>query len=105
MLAGYDDEHGPELYYMDYLASCVKVPYCSHGYGGFFSIAIMDRYHVQKATPAEAYEIMKKCVREVNKRLIINLPNFKVQYIDKDGIHDMPNISAKTLAVEEHNAA
>jgi 20S proteasome alpha/beta subunit len=45
LLAGYDDETGPELYFVDYLASMVKVPYAAHGYGGFFSLSIMDRYH------------------------------------------------------------
>lgn len=85
---------------MDYLASAVRVPYAAHGYGGYFSLAIMDRYHVKKATPEEAYEIMKKCVREVHRRLIINLPNFKVQFVNKDGIQDMPNITAKNLAHE-----
>lgn len=45
LMAGYDDETGPELYFIDYLASCVKVPYAAHGYGGFFSLSIMDRYH------------------------------------------------------------
>jgi 20S proteasome subunit beta 4 len=49
----------------------------------------------------EAYEIMKKCVREIHKRLIVNLPNFKVQMVDKNGIHDLPPITAKHLAVEE----
>lgn len=49
----------------------------------------------------DAYDIMKKCVREIHKRLIVNLPNFKVQLIDKNGIHDLPPITAKHLAVEE----
>lgn len=45
LLAGYNDETGPELYFLDYLASMVKVPYAAHGYGGFFSLSIMDRHH------------------------------------------------------------
>jgi 20S proteasome subunit beta 4 len=49
----------------------------------------------------DAYEIMKKCVREIHKRLIVNLPNFKVQLIDKNGIQELPPITAKHLAVEE----
>jgi len=44
---------------------------------------------------------MKKCVREIHKRLIVNLPNFKVQLVDKNGIQDLPPITAKQLAVEE----
>lgn len=45
LMAGYDDNTGPELYFIDYLASCTKVPYAAHGYGGMFSISVLDRYH------------------------------------------------------------
>lgn len=45
LMAGYDKENGPELYFMDYLASSVKVPFACHGYGGYLSLSIMDRYH------------------------------------------------------------
>ena len=50
---------------------------------------------------ADAYILMKKCVREIHKRLIVNLPNFKVQKISKDGIVEMAPITAKNLAVED----
>ncbi|KDR16684.1 proteasome subunit beta type-2-like [Zootermopsis nevadensis] len=103
LLAGYNDETGSELYFVDYLASMVKVPYATHGYGGFFSLSILDRYHKTDMGKEDAYELMKKCVREIHKRLIVNLPNFKVQLIDKNGIQDLPPITAKNLAVEEAN--
>jgi 20S proteasome subunit beta 4 len=51
----------------------------------------------------DAYELMKKCVREIHKRLVVNLPNFKIQLIDKGGIRDLPPITAKNLAIEEAN--
>ncbi|XP_012252864.1 proteasome subunit beta type-2 [Athalia rosae] len=101
LMAGYDDETGPELYFIDYLASCVKVPYAAHGYGGFFSLAIMDRYHNLDLSEPEAYELMKKCVREIHKRLFVNLPNFKVQKISRTGITDLETITAQNLAIEE----
>lgn len=104
LMAGYDEHTGPELYFIDYLASCVKVPYAAHGYGGFFSVSILDRYHRYDATEEEAYEIMRKCVREIHKRLIVNLPNFKVQMVSKDGIKDLKTIAAKDLALEESKA-
>lgn len=44
-MGGYDKENGPELYFMDYLASSVKVPFACHGYGGYLSLSIMDRYY------------------------------------------------------------
>ncbi|XP_012278895.1 proteasome subunit beta type-2 [Orussus abietinus] len=101
IMVGYDDETGPELYFIDYLASCVKVPYASHGYGGYFSLAILDRHHRYDMSESEGYELLKKCVREVHKRLIINLPNFKVQKVSKEGIKDLSPITAKNLAIED----
>lgn len=52
------------------------------------------------STEEEAYILLKKCVREIQKRLIVNLPNFKVQKISKNGIKDMQPITAENLAVE-----
>ena len=36
----------------------------------------------------EAYDLMKECVKEIQKRLVINLPNFEVSYY-KSIIYDM----------------
>lgn len=44
-MAGYDKENGPELYFMDYLASSVKVPFAAHGFGGYLSLSVLDRYY------------------------------------------------------------
>jgi len=65
LLAGFSERTGPELYWMDYLASMVKAPYATHGYGGLFSIGIMDRYYRPDMTREEAYDVLKKCVAEV----------------------------------------
>ncbi len=45
----------------------------------------------------QAYDLMKDCVREIQKRLIINLPTFQVQLIDKDGIQRLDDITVKNL--------
>lgn len=97
-MAGYDKQEGPQLYFMDYLAALSDVDYAAHGYGGFFSLSIMDRYHKKNLSREDGYELMKKCVKEVHERLIVNLPNFKVQMIDTNGIHDLPNITAASFA-------
>lgn len=64
----------------------------------------MDRYHGQDLSEEAAYDLMKKCVKEIHERLIVNLPNFKIQIIDKNGIRDMPEITAKALALESITA-
>lgn len=48
----------------------------------------------------EAYAMFSKCVEEVQKRLIINVPNFKVTMIRKDGITNLPPIKAKNIPEE-----
>ena len=97
-MAGFDNESEEcELYTLDYLASMVKAPFAAHGYGGFFTTAIMDRDYRKDMSQDEAYDLLKACVREVHKRLIINLPNFQVQVIDKEGIKNLEDITVKNL--------
>lgn len=48
-------------------------------------------------TQAEAYDILKKCVLEIQKRLIINLNNFKVSVVDQNGVRKLDDITSKTL--------
>jgi len=98
LIAGFDDEKDEcELYVMDYLASMVKAPYAAHGYGGYFTTALLDRHYRKDMTRDEAYDLIKDCVKEVQKRLIINLPNFQVKVVDKAGIKPMPDITVKNL--------
>ena len=100
LCAGYDETDGAQLHYIDYLANSLSVKYAAHGYGGMFVNSIFDRYHHEKITQEEAYEIMKKGVTEIQKRLIINLPNFKVTVIDKDGVRNLDDITSTTLRAQ-----
>nr|ABM55422.1 proteasome beta 2 subunit-like protein [Xenopsylla cheopis] len=97
LIGGHDKEGGPQLYFMDYLGACVSLPYACHGYGGFFSLSIMDRYYRSDMSQEEAYAIIKRCISEIHKRLIINLPNFKVVVVDENGIKYLPIITPKDL--------
>jgi 20S proteasome subunit beta 4 len=45
LLGGYDKEVGAALYFVDYLASLVKVNYYAFGYGGYVSLSVIDRYY------------------------------------------------------------
>ncbi len=48
-------------------------------------------------TPTEAYGLLQDCVKEIQKRLVINLPSFQVQQVDKDGIKRLDDINVKNL--------
>ena len=97
LLAGYDKHDGPAIYFIDYLAACIRVPYAVHGYGGMLSVSILDRFHREDMTEDEAYNLLTLCVQEVQKRLIISNSRFKVQIINKDGIREMPELDIKNI--------
>lgn len=92
LLAGFDKTSGPELFYMDYLAAMTKIPFALHGYGGFFSTSILDHGYRADMNLDEGVALVSKCVAEIQKRLIVNLPVFKVTCIDKDGIRELPDM-------------
>ena len=93
LLAGFDViKNKPELYFMDYLATACSVPFAMHGYGSYFGTSVMDRYYKSNMNLEEGLQLLKKCINEVQKRLVINLPAFKVQIVDKDGIRDLDDI-------------
>ncbi|CAF4950049.1 unnamed protein product [Pieris macdunnoughi] len=93
LIAGYDEKEGGQLYTMDFLASCVRLPFAAHGFGGLMSISILSQYYKPSLSEVEAFEVIKLCVREIHKRLFMNLPNFGVKTVSKDGIKTLPTIS------------
>lgn len=93
----YDEKEGPELHYIDYLANAKSVKYAGQGYGGMFCASIFDRYYRPDITQEEAYDVFKKCVVEIQKRLVINLKNFNVSVVDKNGIRTLDQITSTNL--------
>ena len=41
------------------------MPYAAHGYGGFFTLATLDRHYKENMTLDEAKDVLKKCIAEV----------------------------------------
>jgi 20S proteasome subunit beta 4 len=84
LIAGYDNEKDEcEFYVLNYLAAIVTTKFVAHNYGGFFSTAILDNKYRDDMTREEAYDLLKDCVHEIKKRLIINMPNFHVKIVEK----------------------
>ena len=99
LLGGYDErEDKSHLYYMDYLGTMADVPYGAHGYGSFFILGILDRFHRPDMTREEGMQLMEKCVREIQQRFLINLSSFSYYIISSDGFSDRNyiNIAEKT---------
>ncbi|XP_053960996.1 probable proteasome subunit beta type-2 [Anastrepha obliqua] len=96
MIAGYDEKSQKSaLYFIDYLANSVEVKYSGQGYGAMFCQSIFDREYKKGLNKDEAYKILEHCVKEIQKRLVINQKNFKVSIVNKDGVASMPDIRAK----------
>ncbi len=113
LFAGFDTktgEHaGPQLYFMDHLACMAKVPYAAQGYGGFFTLSILDRHYKPDLSLDEAKDLLKQCIAEVlqtpilffffdcplfslmrlgqvQHRFIANMPSFITRVVDADGV-------------------
>lgn len=93
LIAGYDETNGPELFFLDYLATLVKIPYAAHGYSSYFALSILDRYYKPDMSQEEAMDLVGKCADELKRRFIVNLSKFKVRLIDRDGIHEKGSLA------------
>merc|ERR1712002_369414 len=96
LMGGYDTtENKTDLFYMDYLAASVPVKYYAFGYGGMLTLSIMDKEYRPDMTEDEAYELLGKCVNEIKRRFLVNLPRFRVRVINKDGVKDLKEVVAQ----------
>eukprot|EP01059_Diplonema_ambulator_P015707 TRINITY_DN2689_c0_g1_i3.p1 TRINITY_DN2689_c0_g1~~TRINITY_DN2689_c0_g1_i3.p1 ORF type:complete len:202 (+),score=48.08 TRINITY_DN2689_c0_g1_i3:52-657(+) len=94
LLGGYDKQeslhddcsYGPSLFWLDYLGSMQKLNYGSHGYGGSFVTACLDRHYREDMTEAESIELMKTCIKTVHTRLTVSSGQFVIKIINKDGV-------------------
>ena len=89
LLAGFEEEVGPSLYFIDYLSSMQKVPYGAHGYGSYFSLSILDRYFNKEMDVKDGLKLLKKCIDEIQTRLLLNTPQFIVKIADKNGTREI----------------
>ncbi|GBE83647.1 Probable proteasome subunit beta type-4 [Sparassis crispa] len=90
LLGGYDTStHSPHLYWVDYLGTQASVPFAAHGYGSYFALSLLDRYHNPEATLEEGLAVLRRCIDEVAKRLIVAPGRYKVKVVDKDGVREV----------------
>lgn len=101
LLGGYDAKSSTSsLYLMDYLGTLADVPYGAHGYGSYFVYGILDRYHRPDMSKEEAEGLLRKCVQEIQKRLLINLPSFSYYVIDAEGFSERKVLSVESVTNE-----
>uniref|UniRef100_A0A2K5QDD3 Proteasome subunit beta n=1 Tax=Cebus imitator TaxID=2715852 RepID=A0A2K5QDD3_CEBIM len=71
------------------LAALVKAPLAAHGCSAFLTFSILDQYYRLTSPCERAVELLRKCLEELQKCFLLNLPTFSVRIIDKNGIHDL----------------
>lgn len=91
LLAGYDEEDGSSLYYIDELASMHKVKYAAHGYASLFLSGLLDRYWKEDLERDECIDIIQKCINELRTRFLINAQKYTIKIVSKDGIEVVNN--------------
>ncbi|CAL6319516.1 unnamed protein product [Bathycoccus prasinos] len=94
LFAGYDDQSGPELYFLDYLATMHKVNSSGHGYGGMFSLSLFDKHWVPNMSRAQSLELVKKCVAEIQERLVVAPEKFLIKIVSEKGVEQMTMVTA-----------
>ncbi len=100
LVAGYDgkvsayDDSDPQsyLYYMDYLGTLAAVPFGCHGYGATFVVAILDSEWREDLTLEQGKALMQKCIKEVQKRLIVDHSHFVTKLVDASGVKELKEI-------------
>lgn len=88
VLAGYDKETGPSLYFIDYIATLHKVDKAAFGYGSYFSLAMMDRHYHPDMTVDEAIALADQCIEEIRSRLVVAPQNFLIKIVDENGARE-----------------
>ncbi|CAA7270076.1 unnamed protein product [Cyclocybe aegerita] len=90
LLGGYDTAtDDPHLYWVDYFGTMAEVPFAAHGYGSYFALSLLDRYHDPNATLEEGLATLKRCIDEVSKRLVVSPGAYKIKVVDKDGVREV----------------
>jgi 20S proteasome subunit beta 4 len=92
LVAGYDEDAGAELYWLDYLATMHKMNIAGTGYGSYFVLSLCDRLWHPDMTEAEALELMEKGIAEVKERLVVAPPSYVIKVVDKNGIREVKRV-------------
>ncbi|KAF2072392.1 hypothetical protein CYY_006310 [Polysphondylium violaceum] len=89
ILAGFDNDTGASLFFLDYLGSLQKLDFACHGYASYFLLGLLDRHHKTTLSAAEGVDLMRKCVEELQTRFLVN-GKYVLKHISKDGVMVIP---------------
>ncbi len=92
MLLGGVDGGRPELYFLDYLAACVRVNHGAHGYGSRFVGATLDCHWKPSMSLEAGIALARACMKEMRLRMTLSPAKFIVKVITAEGVRLMPEV-------------
>lgn len=97
LIGGYDSHpngNGPCLYSCDYLGTLTKLSFAAEGYAQYFVLSTLDRYWKKNLSLDDGLAVIRSCIAEVQKRLVINQPHFAIKIVTKDGVTVIDNATS-----------
>jgi len=85
IIAGYDEQIGISLFYLDYTGNLQRMNYCIQGYASLFISSTIERNFKYHLSIKDAIILIMKCIQILRKRFIVNHSNFLVKIVDKEG--------------------
>lgn len=90
IIAGVDDGV-PSLYLIESLGGMERVSKAVLGYASHFLYGLMDSCHKKDFSLEDGKDCIKKCIQELKVRFLMNIQDFDVFVISKNGIVDISN--------------
>lgn len=97
LLASCEPNDGPKLHFIDMQGSAQSLNYSGHGLGTAISASILHDLWKPNINREQAYDIVKRCVSEIQNRLVINLRNFEVIVVDEHGVEQLESLNYASI--------
>ena len=74
------------LFWADALGAVVEVPHGAHGYASYFVTSVLGDGWRAGMDEVEALALARRCVAELQTRLLLHQPHFRFEVVDAKGI-------------------
>jgi 20S proteasome subunit beta 4 len=88
IIAGFDDGV-PSLYIIEQLGAIEKVTKAVLGYASHFLYGLMDDCYKKDFSLDDGKDCIKKCIKELKTRFLINIVDFDVFVISRNGVENI----------------
>jgi len=90
LLGGYDTvADKPQLFWIDYLASCAPLPYAAHGYAQYYCLSTLDKHHHPDISFEQGMKLLRMCTDELKRRMPVDFKGVLVKVVTKEGIKEV----------------